>query len=103
MLHALDTTADDATTLEIPSPDTEVFVLSLRQYPELCQNTYFVNGTGQRRLRISLMPIFQSLSAAKAVALPAFHALSGADNTGSISGKGKLQGVKRVLYFYKIL
>ena len=36
------------------------------------------------------MPIFQSLGAAKAAALPAFYALSGADNTGSFSGKGKL-------------
>lgn len=36
------------------------------------------------------MPIFQALGATKAAALPAFHALSGADNTGSFSGKGKL-------------
>ena len=36
------------------------------------------------------MPIFQSLGAAKASALPVFHALSGADNTGSFSGKGEL-------------
>ena len=48
------------------------------------------NGTDQRRRRISLMAIFQSLRAAKAAALPAFNALSGADNTGSFSGKGKL-------------
>ena len=39
------------------------------------------------------MPIFQSLGAAKAAALPAFHALSGADNTGSFSGKGKLDRI----------
>ena len=90
ILHALDATANGAKTLEIHSPDTDVFVLSLRRYPELCQNTYFVTGTGQRRRRISLMPIFQSLGAAKASALPAFHALSRADNTGSFSGKGKL-------------
>jgi len=36
------------------------------------------------------MPILQSLGVAKAAALSAFHALSGADNTGSFSGKGKL-------------
>ena len=90
ILHALDATANGATTLDIHSPDTDVFVLSLRRYPELCQNTYFVTGTGQRHRRISLMPIFQALGATKAAALPAFHALSGADNTGSFSGKGKL-------------
>ena len=89
ILHALDATANGASTLEIHSTDTDVFVLSLR-YPELCRNTYFLTGTGQRRRRISLMPIFQSLGAAKAAALSAFHALNGADNTGSFSGKGKL-------------
>ena len=36
------------------------------------------------------MPIFQSLGATKAAALSDFHGLSGADNTGSFSGKGKL-------------
>ena len=36
------------------------------------------------------MSIFQSLVAAKAAPLPAFDALSAADNTGSFSGKGKL-------------
>ena len=90
ILHDLDATANGASTLEIHSPDTDVFVLSLRRYPELCRNTYFVTGTGQRRRRISLMPISQSLGAAKAAALSAFHALSGPDNTGSFSGKGKL-------------
>ena len=90
LLHALDATASSASTLEINSPETDVFVLSLRRYPELCRNTYFVTGTAQRRRRISLMPISQSLGAAKAAALPAFHALSGADNTDSFSGKGKL-------------
>ena len=90
LLHALDASASGATILTIHSLDTDVYVLSLRCYPELCQNTYFVTGTGQRHRRISLMPIFQSLCLARAAALPAFHALSGADNTGSFSGKGKL-------------
>jgi len=91
ILHALDaTTANGATTLEIRSPDTDVFVFSLRRYLELCRNIYFVAGAVQRRRRISLMPIFQSLGAAKPADLPAFHALSGADNTCSFSGKGKL-------------
>ena len=39
---------------------------------------------------IKLRPIVQVLSQAKTAALPAFHAISGADNTGSFSGKGKL-------------
>lgn len=90
ILHAIDATVKGATSLEIHSPDTDVLVLALRRFPELCQNSFFVTGSGQRRRRISLMPIFQSLGAAKVAALPAFHALSGAENTGSFSGKGKL-------------
>ena len=39
--------------------------------------------------QIKLQPIFHALGPAKAAALPSFHALSGADNTGCFSGKGK--------------
>jgi len=39
---------------------------------------------------IKLGPILQALGQAKTAALPAFHTISGADNTGSFSGKGKL-------------
>ena len=54
--------------------------LCYRRYPELCQNTYFVTGSSQRRRWIRLNP-FTSLLV---------HAFSGAGNTGSFSGKGKL-------------
>lgn len=90
ILHALDATANDATKLQIYSPDTNVFVLALRHYPELCENTLFVTGRGQNHRMIELKPIVQTLGPEKIAALPAFHALSGADNTGSFSGKGKL-------------
>ena len=53
-----------------------------------------MTGTSQRRGRISLAPIYQSLGEAKASALPGLHALNAADNTGSFSGKGKLANWK---------
>ena len=90
ILHALDATANGATQLQIHSPDTDVFVLALRRYPELCENTLFVTGRGQHHRIIELKPIAEILGPEKIAALPAFHALSGADNTGSFSGKGKL-------------
>ncbi|CAH3017018.1 unnamed protein product [Porites evermanni] len=90
ILHALDATANGATQLQIHSPDTDVFVLALRRYPELCENTLFVTGRGQHHRIIELKPIAETLGPEKIAALPAFHALSGADNTGSFSGKGKL-------------
>ena len=55
LLHvALDATANGATKLFIHSPDTDVLVLSLRRYPELCVNTSFVTGTGDNRPVIEL-------------------------------------------------
>ena len=88
-LHALDATANAATQLQIHSPDTDVFVLALRRYPELCENTLFVTGRGQHHRVIELKPIAETPGPEKIAALPAFHALSGADNTGSFFRKGK--------------
>ena len=48
LLHALDVTASGATRIRIHYPDMDVFVLSLRRYPELCENTAFVTGVGNR-------------------------------------------------------
>ena len=90
ILRALDATANGATKLLIHSPDTDVFVLALRRYPELCENTLFVTGRGQHHRIIELKPIVETLGPEKIAALLAFHALSGADNTKSFSGKGKL-------------
>lgn len=89
VLHALDAASNGATQLLIYSPDTDVLVLCLRRYPELCVKTSFVTGTGQNRREIELGAISSALGSSKLAALPAFHALSGADVTGSFSGKGK--------------
>ena len=90
LLHAIDATASGATSIDIISPDTDVFVLALRRFPELCQNTSFVTGRGQRHRKILLSPIVQALRPARTAALPGFHAWSGADITGSFACKGKL-------------
>ena len=90
ILHALDATANGTTQLQIHPPDTGVFVPALRHYPELCENTLFVTGRGQHHLIIALKPIVETLDPEKIAALPASHALSRADNTGSFSGKRKL-------------
>lgn len=90
LLHAVDATISGATSIEIFSPDTDVFVLSIRRFPELCENTSFVTGRGHRNRKILLSPIVRALGPARTAALPAFHAWSGADITGSFAGKGKL-------------
>ena len=89
VLYALDATAIGATEIRIHSPDTDVFILCQRRYPDLCQNTVFVTGKGRNYHEINLQPIICALGPLKTAALLAFHALTGADNTGSFSNKGK--------------
>ena len=76
ILHALDATANGATQLQIHSLDTDVFVLALRRYLELCENTLFVTGRGQHHRIIELKPTVETLGPEKIAALPASHALS---------------------------
>jgi hypothetical protein len=57
LLHALDATAFGATRIHIHSPDTDVLILSLRRYPELCEDTSFVTGIGRNHRVIQLKPI----------------------------------------------
>ena len=52
--------------------------------------TSFVTGTDDNHRVIDLGAIASALSSAKLAALPAFPALSGADITRSVSGKGAL-------------
>ena len=95
LLHAVDATISGATSiLEIMSPDTDVFVLSLRRFPQLCQNTTFVTGRGEHLRKIALRPFVDALGPARIAALPGFHAWSGADVTGSLAGKQKTCHVK---------
>ena len=87
LLHAVNATSSGATCIEMVSPDTDVFVLSLRRYSQLCENTFFVTSKGERYRKIKLGPIVHALGPAKAAVLPRFHAWSGADITGSFAGK----------------
>ena len=50
---------------------------------------FFVTRKGRNRREIKLRPIVQVLGQARTAALPAFHVLSEADNTGCFSGHAK--------------
>ena len=97
LLHAVDATVSGATRTDVVSPDTDVFVLALRRHPDLCEDTRFVTGRGQRHRKISLCSIVRALGPARIAALPGFHAWSGADVAGSFAGKGKLQSWTKLL------
>jgi len=49
ILHRLDAARRGAKELYIQSPDTDVFVLAIYRYHQLCKNTYFVTGGGTRK------------------------------------------------------
>ena len=55
LLPDLDATANGTTEVYIHSPDTDVLVLPLRRYPELCVKTSFVAGTGNNHRVIGLV------------------------------------------------
>ena len=97
LLHAVDATSSGATTIEIISPDTDVFVLSLRRSSELCENTVFVTGKREHYRKIKLSPIVRALGPERTAALPGFHAWSGADITGSFSGKISIQRCQQLI------
>ena len=90
LLHAIDATVSGATRIDIVSPDAGMFVLTLRWHADLCEDTRFVTGRGQRYRKISLCSIVCALGPARVAAFPGFHAWSGADVTSSFAGKGKL-------------
>ena len=57
LLHTLHATADGSSEMQIQSPDIDVFVLTLRCYPDLCENTSFFTGKGSSHRVIKLQPI----------------------------------------------
>ena len=60
ILHVLDAATDGATEINIHSPDTDVLVLALRRYPELCNDVNFITGTGLRHRVIKLKSTVQA-------------------------------------------
>ena len=67
------------------SPDTDVLVLVVANYELLLTNTYVSMASGI----LEVKPIWNALGSDRAKALPAFHAFTGADNTGHFSRIGK--------------
>ena len=91
ILHSLNAVRRGATELYIQSPDTDVFILAISHYQQLCKDTYFITGVGNKKRQIPLAPIVHALGVVKTAALPGFHAFTGADQTGRFAGKGKLK------------
>ena len=67
------------------SPDTDVLVLVTANYDMLLKNTSVSMTSGV----VHIGAVWKALGPARAKALPAFHAFTGADNTGRFSRVGK--------------
>ena len=85
--HSPDVSRTGATELYIQSPDTDVFVLAIHCYHELCSNTYYVTGVGNLKQVIPFGQIVNALGAAVAEVLLGFHAFIGSDTIGRFAGK----------------
>ena len=75
ILHAHNAALHGVKTIDIHSPDTDVFIFALWRLPLLAPNTSFVTETGDTRRSIPLNPIHDKLGGSIANALPGFHAL----------------------------
>ena len=89
ILHACHAARRKATTIDIFSPDTDVFILVIHHYKNLCANINFITRKGANLRSLSIGKIYNNIGDLKTEALLGIHALSGADNTGCFSGKRK--------------
>ncbi|KAE8278585.1 hypothetical protein D5F01_LYC23497 [Larimichthys crocea] len=67
------------------SPDTDVLVLVTANYDIMLKNTSISMASGV----VQIEPLWRAIGKERAKALPAFHAFTGADNTGRFSRLGK--------------
>ena len=75
--------------VHIYSQDTDVLLLALCRVPELVSKTALIIGSGERRHKVMLKPIYEKLGSEKSAALINWHSLTGCDTTGHIQQKAK--------------
>ena len=67
--------------------DTDIIVLGMSLFSYIGAHKLLISlGVGNKFRNISIHDICSTMSSAKAKALPAFHALTGSDNTSFLSG-----------------
>ena len=82
MLHAANAASQGYKRILIIANDTDIIVLGISFFSEINTEKMWVSfGMGEKLRYISIHNICSAMSPAKAFALPAFHALTGCDNT----------------------
>ena len=92
MLHAANAVSHGRKRILIIAKGTDIIVLRISFFSDIGVNKLcvsFVIGNKLRNISIHDIRFCSTMSSAKAKALPAFHALTGSDNTSFFSGTGK--------------
>ena len=88
--HAADAVSHCYKRILTIANDTDIIVLGISLFSYIGADKLWVSlGIGNKLRNISIHDICSTMSSAKANALPAFHALTGSDNTSFFSGTGK--------------
>ena len=90
MLHAAYAVSHGYKRILIIANDTDIIVLGISFFSDIgADKLWFSSGITNKLRNIAIHDICSTMSSAKAKALPAFHALTGSDNTSFFSGTGK--------------
>ena len=90
MLHAANIVSQGYNRILIIANDIDISVLGISFFGDTGAGKLWVLfGIGNKLRNISIHDICSTMSSAKAKALPAFHALTGSENTSFFSGTGK--------------
>ncbi|KAK3106630.1 hypothetical protein FSP39_024006 [Pinctada imbricata] len=91
VLHCchINSASDHIESIQVRSPDTDVFVLLLKFSLKMEKPILFDTGTGNKRRLINVTEIAKQMDEHLVNALPAFHAFTGSDSTSFFVGRGK--------------
>ena len=76
--------------LVVCSPDTDVLLLLIHYYEQLCTHTIFQTGRGNQVRNINVGKAHEALGKERSDALLGFHCFTGCDQTAKFYGKSKL-------------
>ncbi len=89
VIHAVDASHQGYDRLVIQSRDTDVLVLLIHHKHRFPAEVWMSAGTSKNPRFIPINNVVESLAPDIAVALPAYHAITGSDTTSQFSGHGK--------------
>ena len=81
------TNLDPFTDLYVVLPDTDVLLLLIYYYPQLCASTTFRAGSGNDQRDIEIRKMYESIGPLHAKAILGFHVFTGCDQIGRFNGK----------------